>query len=682
MSTIHFTINGLACETEAGTNVLQAALQHGIEIPNLCKDQRMEAFGACMLCRVEINGARGNPLACATPVTEGMVIRSETDAVNESRRICLELLLSEHTGDCVAPCSMTCPAHIDVHHYIEHIGNGEYAKALQLIKQQNPLPSVCGRVCTRPCEDECRRNLVDERIGINHLKRFASDYDRLNGPFIPEIASPSGKRIAVIGAGPSGLSCAYYSAIFGHSVTVFEKHEKPGGMLRYGIPSYRLPREILDFEVGIIEKMGVEFRYGVEFGKDVDYKSLKAMGYDAIFMGVGSQKGWELGCEGEDRCSRIYTGVDFLERVEKYNDIDFTGLTVMVVGAGNTAIDAARTSVRLGAEHVQIIYRRGRAEMPAHPEEINAAEMEGVEMVTLTNPKAVAMDGETIAVTLIDMALGEPDASGRCRPVPIEGSDHLCMADIVIAAIGQTQDLSFINDEFNLKTHRGTIVANADTTETNLPDVFAGGDVVTGPATAIQAIAAGAKGARAIHRYFYGIPTPVSEYNHVMGRTLSEVSPVYYQGEVKKEKQHPAELKATERIRNFEEVEFTFTEAQARAEAERCLKCGCGDALDCQLRQYSGKYAADQYAFDGEKHAKPLDTSHPVFVRDPKKCILCGTCVRVCRDIAGVNMIGFLYRGSGAETKPYLPGMMTGEKSCENCRLCVEACPTGALLFK
>jgi len=682
MSKVNFTINGQTFETEAGTSVLQAALAHGIEIPNLCKDQRMEAFGACMLCRVEIDRARGNPLACATPVTNGMVIRSETDAVNESRRVCLELLLSEHTGDCVAPCTMTCPAHIDVHHYIEHIGNGEYDLALQLIKQQNPLPSVCGRVCTKPCEDECRRNLVDERVGINNLKRFASDYDRVNGPYIPEISPTSGKKIAVIGAGPSGLSCAYYSAIYGHQVTVFEKHDNPGGMLRYGIPSYRLPREILDFEVGIIETMGVEFRYGVEFGKDIDYKKLKAMGYDAIFLGVGSQKGWDLGCEGEDHCSRIYTGVDFLERVESYNDIDFTGLTVMVVGAGNTAIDAARTAIRLGAESVQIIYRRGRAEMPAHPEEIHAAELEGVEMITLTNPKAVAMDGESIAVTLIDMALGEPDASGRCRPVPIEGSEHLCMADIVIAAIGQTQDLSFVNEEFNLKTNRGTIAADQNTTQTNIADVFAGGDAVTGPATAIQAIAAGAKGARAIHRFFNNLPLPKTEYDHVMGRKIQDVSPTYYEGEVKKEKQIQAELEPKLRIQDFSEVDQTFTEEQAKAEALRCLKCGCGDALDCQLRQYSTKYDADQYAFDGEKHAKPLDTSHPVFVRDPKKCILCGTCVRVCRDIAGVNMIGFLNRGSGTETKPYLPGMMTGEKSCENCRLCVEACPTGALLFK
>ncbi|NLN82789.1 MAG: FAD-dependent oxidoreductase [Firmicutes bacterium] len=682
MSLVNFVLNGKPCQIEAGTSVLQAALANGVEIPNLCYDQRLEAFGSCMLCRVEIDGSRGNPLACATNIAEGMVITTESPDIADSRRVCLELLLSEHTGDCVAPCTVACPAHIDVHHYIELIAQGQFLAALRLIKEQNPLPSVCGRVCTRPCEDECRRNIVDETVGINHLKRFVSDYDRLHGPFIPELQESTGKKIAIIGAGPAGLSCAYYSAIFGHQATIFEKHEKPGGMLRYGIPSYRLPREILDFEVGIIEEMGVKFNYGVEFGKDITYQQLKEEGFDAIFVGVGSQKGWELGCAGEDSCSRIYTGVDFLARIEKYNDVDLTGLSVMVVGAGNTAIDASRTALRLGASRVQMIYRRGRAEMPAHPEEVNAAEAEGVEIVTLTNPSAVAMDGESIAVTLIDMALGEPDASGRCRPVPIEGSEHMCVADIIIAAVGQTQDLAFINDDFPLEMNRDNIKASLDTAATNLPDVFAGGDAVTGPATAIEAIAAGAKGARSINRYLMNLPQVKEDYNHVMGTSLSKVSPEYYKDEKKKAKNHPKELSPKTRIADFAEVESTFTEEQAIAEALRCLSCGCGDADDCLLRKYSTVYDAQQAAFVGDKHAKPLDETNPVFVRDPKKCILCGTCVRVCRDVAEVNMIAYMYRGSHAETVPYLPGMMEGEKACVNCRLCVEACPTGALLFK
>jgi len=684
MENLHFTLNGRACEAPEGSTVLEAAARNGVEIPALCNDMRLGPFGSCMLCRVEIDGARGNPLACGQRLAEGMVIRTESGAIRLSRKTCLELLLSEHTGDCVAPCTMTCPAHVDARHYIEKIAEEDYSGAVRLVREQNPLPAVCGRICTRPCEDECRRNLVDERIAIDGLKRFASDYEATHGIILPEKAPATGKKVAVIGAGPAGLSCAYYLLLKGHAVTIFERRAKAGGMLRYGIPSYRLPRDILEREAGLIESLGAEIRYGIEFGKDVTPESLKEEGFSAIFLGVGSQKGWALGCAGEDACQEnILTGVEFLGRVEQARDVDLTGKRIVVVGGGNTAIDAARTSVRLGASQVEIVYRRGKAEMPAHAEEIAAAEAEGVSLRVLTVPKAVRKDEHGAVLTLIRTELGEPDASGRCRPAEVEGSEYDLAADLVISAVGQTQDLSFLNEKFPLETVKGRLAADGATGKTALPGVYAGGDVVTGPATAIEAIAAGKRSALAIDAYLRGEEYRAPDaYFHVKGKTLREVDPAEYEEMEKLPKQHPAEIPPEERKRTFDEAELSFTEEEARKEAARCLKCGCDAQDDCLLRKYSAQYGADQFAFTGEKARLPRDDSHPYFFRDPSKCILCGRCMRICAEVKGAHIFGFKYRGSGTVTEPYLPMVTRGDDVCRDCMLCVDTCPTGELLKK
>lgn len=289
---MRININGKDYEAKAGQTILQACRENGIEIPTLCHDERLKPFGSCMLCRVEVEGSRGTMLACAAEVTDGMVIRTDTEAVHKSRQVCLELLTSQHRGDCKAPCTLTCPAHIDVQGYIAHIANGRYEEALKLIKDRNPLPVVCGRICTRPCESECRRNAVDGSVAIDYLKRFVADLDlEKEIPYLPEKAPATGKKAAIIGAGPAGLSAAWYLAAMGHEVTIFERRAAPGGMLRYGIPAYRMPRETLDREVEIIKSLGVKIVFGKNFGTDITLKSLKDEGYGSVLIAVGSQIG-------------------------------------------------------------------------------------------------------------------------------------------------------------------------------------------------------------------------------------------------------------------------------------------------------------------------------------------------------------------------------------------------------
>ncbi|HHU06175.1 MAG TPA: FAD-dependent oxidoreductase [Clostridiales bacterium] len=682
---MRININGKDYEAKAGQTILQACRENGIEIPTLCHDERLKPFGSCMLCRVEVEGSRGTMLACAAEVTDGMVIRTDTEAVHKSRQVCLELLASQHRGDCKAPCTLTCPAHIDVQGYIAHIANGRYEEALKLIKDRNPLPVVCGRICTRPCESECRRNAVDGSVAIDYLKRFVADLDlEKEIPYLPEKAPATGKKAAIIGAGPAGLSAAWYLAAMGHEVTIFERRAAPGGMLRYGIPAYRMPRETLDREVEIIKSLGVKIVFGKNFGTDITLKSLKDEGYGSVLIAVGSQIGQAMCIAGEDFCPAVLRGVDFLGSVTEGKAPDFKGKNVMVVGGGNTAMDCSRTALRLGASQVTVVYRRTKDEMPADEFEIEEAEYEGVVFTLLTNPKAVREENGKTIITLVRMELGEPDASGRRAPREIPGSDYEFEADYVISAIGQTQDLSFVGDDCPIAVNRSKIVADEGTCVTNIEGVFAAGDVVTGPKTAIMAIAAGRKAAFAMDKYMRGekIVPEKQYYNHIKAKHYSELEPSEFEDVERKERVKMPMLNKEQRQLNFNEVELGLSEEQALNEALRCLSCGCQDVNECKLREYATEYGVRQDAFKGFYKEHPIDESHPYIERDPNKCIMCGRCVRICEQIQGLGILGFVGRGYGVTVQPELSQPFGCVENCVKCGQCVSACPVGALTEK
>ena len=680
-SEITLTINGKRCAARVGQTVLEACRENGVAVPTLCHDPRLAPFGSCMICRVEIAGERGAPLACGALARDGMVVATESAAIGKSRKTCLELLLSQHRGDCEAPCSVECPAHTDVQGYVNLIAKGEHARALRLVKETNPLPVVCGRICTRPCEEKCRRNVFEGGLGIAHLKRFVADLDLKSGEsYLPEKKGATGKKAAIIGAGPAGLSAAWFLALEGHGATIFERQESPGGMLRYGIPAYRMPRETLDAEIDVIKSLGVEIACGAEFGKDVTIKSLKAAGYGAILLAVGSQIGYPLGVAGEEGCPGVLIGVDFLGMASRGRQPDFAGKRIAVVGGGNTAMDCARTALRLGARSVSLVYRRTLAQMPADKTEIEEARHEGVEFLFLTNPLSVSQSGETVSMTLTKMELGEPDASGRRSPRPVAGSEHVLEAEYVISAIGQTQDLRFVGEDCDVAVERERLAADASTAMTSAEGVFAAGDAVSGPQTAILAIAGGRRAAMAMSRYLNGqdMESAKSAYNHVKAKNLREIDPASF-GDVERiEKAAMPVLEKGARLRGFDEVELGLSEEQAKREAARCLSCGCADAGDCKLREHATEYGADQFAFGGECASHLIDNSHKHISRDKNKCILCGLCARICAE-AGSGVFGFVGRGFGATVEPSFSMPLGEDESCTGCGLCVSACPTGAL---
>lgn len=685
MNKLNITINGSSCTAKPGQTILQACKDNGVFIPTLCHDERLKPFGSCMLCRVEVKGARGTMLACGAEITEGMVISTETEAVKESRKACLELLASQHYGDCKAPCIEACPSHVDIQGYVGHIANGRFEEALKLIKERNPLPVVCGRICTRPCETECRRNILEGPVGIAYLKRFVADVDiEKDVPYLPDKKPATGKKAAIIGAGPAGLSAGWYLAAAGHEVTIFEKHSRPGGMLRYGIPSYRMPREALDLEVDIIRSLGVEIKYNVEFGKDVTVQSLKEDGYNSILIAVGSQVGQPLGVTGEEGCPGVLRGVDFLGSVTEGAQQDFDWKKIVVVGGGNTAMDCCRTAMRLGAQNVTLVYRRSRAEMPADEMEIEEAELEGVEFSFLTNPVSVRAGGGKTTLTLTKMELGEPDASGRRRPLAIAGSEYELEADFVISAIGQTQDLSFIGPDCRIETQRNRIAADGETGVTGVEGVFAAGDSVTGPQTAIKAIAGGRIAALSMDQYMLGTPIMPEKkhYNHVKAKHYSELDPAELADTPEAEKTKMPMLTKKQRERNFKEVELGFNKDEAINEAARCLSCGCKDVNECKLREYATDYEADQYGMSGDSERHPIDESHPYIVRDKNKCIMCGRCVRICMEVAGRGVLGFVGRGYDTAVEPSFSMPFGEDDSCVKCGGCVSSCPVGALIEK
>jgi formate dehydrogenase major subunit len=677
------TINGTACEAQGGETILAVAERNGIDIPTLCNHPGLKPYGSCFICVVEMEGLGRLVPSCATPVSDGMKISTNSPRVRNSRKICVELLLSDHVGDCRGPCQVECPAGIDIPGFISLLAHANTEEAIALIKEALPFPASLGRVCTRPCEQQCKRSCVDDAVSICFLKRYIADDDLARpSPYVPSVGAPTGKRVAIVGAGPAGLSAGFYLRRDGHEVKVYDAHPEPGGMLRYGIPAYRLPREVLAKEIDVIRQMGVTIECSKRLGQDFTLDSLTRKN-DAVFLAIGAQSSTSMGVAGE---GAALPGIHFLEQVADGCEVN-VGDDVAVVGGGNTAIDAARTARRLGAKHVTILYRRTREEMPANDMEIEAALAEGVKMHFLAAPVAMAQTDGAIELACIAMKLGDPDASGRRRPVPIEGSEFTMSASTVIAAIGQDVDADCVeSDASDIKLTRWqTLDVDPNTFRTSRTGVFAGGDCATGADVAVTAIAAGRKAASSIDQFLKGEPITgePKPYLHLMAAkpedNPEELKQVIREKTSKRD--HMPELPARERSHTFAEVELGFTPEQAKKEAERCLSCGCRSIESCTLRKLSLEYGAEPERFAGEKRHFFVDESHPQIRYESHKCIMCASCVRVCSEVKELDALGFVGRGFPATMKPMLD-MPWNQSTCDSCLKCVPLCPTGAISLK
>ncbi|MFZ4400251.1 MAG: FAD-dependent oxidoreductase [Bacteroidales bacterium] len=690
-NSVNIILNGKIISAYSDDSILEVANKNNIQIPTLCNDPRIEPYTSCYVCVVEVEGMKGLQPSCSTKVREGMVIITDNEKVKKARKTALDLLLSNHYADCSAPCKQTCPAGVDVQGYISLIEKGLYNDAIALIKEANPLPAICGRVCVRPCEVACRRNLLDEgaAVGIDYLKRFAADKDLESiTQFVPEIKPSTKKKVAVIGAGPGGLSAAYFLQIEGHQADIYEAAPKAGGWLRYGIPEYRLPNDLLQNEVDNITEIGVKIFYNKNLGGNLSYETLRKK-YDAVILTIGSQKGTTVGCEGDD-AENVFSGIDFLKKMEitgqKYN---FAGKTVAVVGGGNTAMDCCRTSIRCGAKKVYVVYRRTENEMPANPIEIHESKLEGVEYLFLTNPTKINKDkeGKLKTMTCIKMELGDADASGRRRPVPMEGSEFELKLDYVLAAIGQKTDVNFLEDinrianEGDLKlTKWGDLDCDKNTLQTGIKSVFAAGDGVTGPATLIQAIAQAKIAALSCHQFLMGLPIEPAkkEFLSKKDNFKPQIKEDYSTNYPKQLREEMPTLNPKNRI-NFNEVELGYkNEDIAKHEANRCLECGCTEYFSCDLKKYATEYNADQLHFDGEFSEHQINFDHPFIEIDNNKCILCSRCVRICKEVVGANALGLVERGFKTYVAPSL-GNKLQDTDCESCGMCISTCPTGAI---
>lgn len=575
----------------------------------------------CVACAQCVEVCPGNALKlgqklCATNDTSAPKYTKITEtfnfakAVNENYRENREDVLPSGT----APCKAACPAHIPVQGYLKLAAQGRYTEALELIKTENPFPAVCGRICNKRCEAECTRGDVDEAVAIDEVKRFIADHDmheetRFVPKMVNQIGRPYTEKIAVIGAGPAGMSCAYYLAQKGYPVTVFDRNPVPGGMLTLGIPSFRLEKDVLNAEIDILKEMGVEFRCGVEVGKDVTIQQLRDEGYKGFYLAIGAQKSAKLRIPGEE-LEGVIGGVDFLREVNLGNKPGI-GRRCAVIGGGNVAMDVCRSAVRLGAEETYVFYRRSEAEMPADPEEVREAMEEGVKFRFLSAPvEIIGTDGRVSAIKIEKMALGEPDERGRRKPVGT-GEFEIVEIDSVIGAVGQTVDWGTLDVGALKTTKKNTAEADSLTYQTAQPDIFVGGDCYTGPKFAIDAIAAGKEAAISLHRYVHPGQTLTAGRDRREYRALDKEHAMIGVGGFDREHRQTPGYNAA-KAKTFADARVTFTEEQVRKECARCLGCGATKVdsylcIGCGLCTTKCKFDAIHLKKVRDWHAAPFE---------------------------------------------------------------------------
>jgi NADPH-dependent glutamate synthase beta subunit-like oxidoreductase/Pyruvate/2-oxoacid:ferredoxin oxidoreductase delta subunit len=523
------------------------------------------------------------------------------------------------------------------------IQRGKYKEAVDVIRNDMPFPAICGRVCFSPCEDECARNDVDQAVAIRALKKFVADIERDQRKVRPRpLPKRHTEQIAIIGAGPAGLTAAYELTKLGYPVTVFERMSKPGGMMRYCIPDFRLEKFVVDNEVDYIKDLGVEIKTGVEFGKDITIDSLHEGGFKSVFVAIGAQQGMKLNVPGED-LKGVVNAVDFLKGIALGEHIE-VGKRVAVVGGGNSAIDAARTAKKLGAREVTILYRRSRDEMPALPREVEEAEKDGVKIVILVAPKEIiGQDRKVVAIECLRMKLGEPDESGRRRPVPVQGSEHRYEVDMVIPALGQLTEASCIpkllQDE---KARVPMITTDPLTLETRVPGVFAGGDVATGPASIIEAVGQGKRAAASIHLFLSGQDVRKGREENIEETTWAKDKK---QIKKKERRYNPVPEKS---YATFDDVQDYLEKVERDAKFEACRCLGCGPCAEC---------LGTTDLCEGDKA-----------IVDEALCIGCNVCAVVCP--------------FGAAVKDDDNIAQIDEDLCKGCGLCAARCPVRAITMK
>ena len=571
-----------------------------------------------------------------------------------------------NTGECIllapAPCQTACPAGIDVPSYVTLIGMGRDAEAIDVIRRDNPFPWVCGLVCTRPCEFMCVRARIDTPISIKFLKAFAAEKAMSDGQYRnPEKEPDKDKKVAVVGAGPAGMSAAYYLALKGYTVKIFEALPVAGGMMMVGIPRYRLPREVIDREAAMLEDLGVEFVFNTRFGKDITIEQLKEEGFEAFLFAIGAHKPYKLNIPGENDYPQVIDSIDILRNVA-LGDRHSPGKKVVVIGGGNVAIDAARTCVRLGCEEVTIAYRRTHSEMPADEEEVEQAEEEGIKMSFLTVPvEIVGKDGKVTGLHCLRAEMVTKAGSDRKFPVPVENSDFTIDADAVISAIGQQVDSEGFDTLTGLTwTRRNTIDVNRACMETSIQGVFAAGDAVLGPATIVEAIGGGKKAAQAIDRYLSGIPQPKLPPVPVRRGRLDFLEVPASTKMSLKQPEMPL-LNFNRRRVTFQQVELGYSENAVREEARRCLRCDvcrrCGACVDV---------CRDRMEINALKLGY-LDFDHPVqtdFRETADRCIACGACAENCPNGA------MIIEDVGDERVLSICGTILNRLKLEYCEVC------------
>jgi formate dehydrogenase major subunit len=672
---INIHINGSRIQTILGKTILAVARENNIDIPTFCHHIELGIVASCRICAVKVVGKPTLMMACSTRLEDGMEIWTETAEVLTARRNVLRMLMSEHYADCLAPCRSSCPANIDVQSYIASVANGNYHEAIAIIKEKLPMPLSIGHICLAFCESECRNTLIGDTIPIREIKKLVAELDMSDHwQWEPEKHASNGKMVAIVGAGPSGLTCGYYLSYLGYLVDIFESMPESGGWLRYGIPTFRLPKETLSEEIDLMCAGGMNIHHNHRLGVDIQLDDLSVK-YDAVYLAIGAEKAVDMPLPGSD-LENVYLGVDFLKKVAMGDDVHL-GEKTAIIGGGNTAIDCARTALRLGSE-VTVIYRRTRAEMPADEHEIIAAEKEGVRFWMLTNPVEYAGNENLEQIVLEVMELEEPDSSGRRRPVGT-GKYRTHKFDSVIAAISQVPDISFLDNQSNKIniTKWSTAVSDEHTMFTGVGNIFAGGDFRKGPSTAVEAIADGRRAATYIDKFLNNITLEKPKYSFAI-KKASSIKKLSrgndYQYDFIQDKLGSLEQKKVT-------SPMTPIEYIARKSATACLECGCFAFYTCKLREYASRYnvTIDPDLFTGKVQA--IDESHPYITRDNNKCIKCGCCVRACNEIAGKSVFTFAFRGHDTIITPSFQQNL-GQTDCDNCGKCIYECPAGALVSR